>query len=80
MGVLQTNGHGRTLDRLPQDSLDRWMQSSAVTASLSVGMLIVIVAMGGLLSRGSLSQAKKKATVGATELSSSSKPNARAVK
>jgi hypothetical protein len=56
------------------------MQSSAVTASLSVGMLIVIVAMGGLLSRGSLSQAKKKATVGATELSSSSKPNARAVK
>lgn len=79
MGVRQTNGHGRALDRLPQDSLDQWMQSSAVTASLSVGMLIVIVAMGGLLSRGSFSLAKK-ATVGATELSSSSKPNARAVK
>ncbi|MGE3998102.1 MAG: hypothetical protein AB7F37_21210 [Variibacter sp.] len=50
------------------------MQSSAVTASLSVGMLIAIVAMGGLVSRGALTVAKE-ATGGATELTSSSKPD-----
>lgn len=76
MDVLQKNGHTRAHDQLSKEAADRWMRSSAVMATLSVGMLIAIVAMGSLLSHEHV----EEATAGATELSSASKPDARNVK